>query len=64
MFATIAFAFTMDWNTVIMMGLTQWGVKLLVELVIQPILIYLIPRFSKAVGMDAVDRDGYNPFKM
>lgn len=64
LFAVIAFAFTMDWPTVIMMGLTQWGVKLLVELIVQPIVVNLIPKFSKAVGMDAVDRDGYNPFKM
>lgn len=64
LFALIAFSFTMDWKTIISMAITQWCIKLLVELILQPILIHIVPKFSAATGMDAVDRDGYNPFKL
>lgn len=61
-FNLIAFTGKMPFMTVVTMALTQWGVKLLVELVMQPILVNIIPKFCKKVGKDVIDRDGFNPF--
>lgn len=53
----------MPFPTILTMALTQWGVKLLVELIMQPVLVNVIPWFSKKTGKDVIDRDGFNPFK-
>lgn len=63
-FNLIAFTGNMPMSVVLAMALTQWGVKLLVELVMQPILVNIIPWFIKKTGKDVIDRDGFNPFKV
>lgn len=63
-FNIIAFTGKMPMSTVLTMAVTQWGVKLLVELVMQPILVNIIPWFTKKTGKDVIDREGFNPFKV
>ena len=63
-FNLIAFTGNMPMSTVLAMALTQWGVKLLVELVMQPVLVNIIPWFIKKTGKDVIDREGFNPFKV
>ena len=46
------------------MALAQFLVKCLVELALQPFLVWFIPFFSKKTGMDVIDREGFNPFKV
>lgn len=62
-FNLIAFTGNMPINVVVAMALTQWGVKLLVELVMQPILVNVVPWFIEKTGKDVIDRGDYNPFK-
>lgn len=52
----------MPMSSVLIMALTQWGVKLLVELAMQPILVNIIPWFSKRTGKDVIDREDFTPF--
>ena len=61
-FNLIAFTGKMPTQVVLAMALTQWGVKLLVELIMQPVLVNIIPKFCKKIGKDIIDRDGFNPF--
>lgn len=54
-FATIAFIGTMTTAELITVAATGFGIKILVQLLLQPLLVNLIPYIKRMTGLDTVD---------
>lgn len=56
----VAPANVLPWSTVLLMMPTGWFLKLLVELIFQPIEVVVFKKLKKYTGMDVIDVEGEN----